>query len=216
MLGILGRGASPRSFFRRYNIARLFPSLLVLVLLAAAIPALAGTAIVTSRGDLLTARFTQVTAAEAFAALRDATGVEVILPPILGEAALTTTVEGVTLQAAVRRILEVLGLTDFVLVFEADGRAERLVVHASASAARAAGTARALPAAPGPASVQVPAAFPAPMRKEKKIEEPRPEPAMSPEEEAAFLKEQERTSLEIFGLPPIDAGPKPRSPVVRP
>lgn len=180
--------------FLRSGLRRFLPALLVLAPLVAA-PVQAGTAIVTTRGDLITARFTDVTAAEAFAALREATGVEVVLPAGVGEARLTADVEGLSVQAAVRPLLEVLGLTDFVLIFEADGRAERLVVHATARVPRGAEPAQTLPAA---------AAAP-----------PELVPPMSPEEEQAFVKEQERISLEIFGLPPIDAGAQPGSPGVR-
>lgn len=121
----------------------------LLVAMVAAFPAtgLAGEARVRVHEGLVSATFEAALASEALAAIGRATGVEVMVPPSVQGRALTLTVESVSVERFLGRVLAALGLAGFALVYEPDGRVGRLLVVDR--------TPRGLPAseesAPGPA-----------------------------------------------------------------
>jgi len=69
------------------------------------------------------------TPAEAvFAVVAKRTGMTIVAPAGLTEKRLSITAAGVSVEAAIARILRAAGYSNYVLVYEADGRAGRLVV----------------------------------------------------------------------------------------
>jgi len=102
--------------------------LTVAVLSAAPDSALAGEARVSFHEGLVTATFDTVPAAEALAAIRRATGVEVVVPVSVQGKTLTLTVTQLPFERFLRRVLEALDLGGFALVYEPGGAAGRLIV----------------------------------------------------------------------------------------
>ena len=63
-----------------------------------------------------------------FAAVSKRTGMTIVAPRGLGQTLINVTAAGVPLQAAIERMLRPVGYSNYILVYESDGRAGRLVI----------------------------------------------------------------------------------------
>ena len=86
-------------------------------------------------GGLVSATLESVPVGEAVGALRRATGVDVVLPASVEGKTVTLSAEQLPLERFVRRLLEVLGLSGYALVYEATGEIRRLIVVESTGSA---------------------------------------------------------------------------------
>ncbi len=121
--------------------------LLVVVLAGLPGTGLAGEARVGVYEGLVSATFEATLASEALAAIGRATGMEVVVPPSVQGRALTLTVESVSLEWLLERVVAALDLGGFALVYKPDGRAGRLLVVDRTPGGLSAST----ESAPGPA-----------------------------------------------------------------
>ncbi|MBI4590540.1 MAG: hypothetical protein HY725_17050 [Candidatus Rokubacteria bacterium] len=96
----------------------------------ALIPAVgvAGQTLVRFEDGLVSAAFQAAPAPQALEAIRQAVGLEVVLPPLAREKTLTLVVERAPLEAFLRRVLEALDLGGFALVYAPEGALDRLYV----------------------------------------------------------------------------------------
>lgn len=102
--------------------------LLVLALSLCPALALAGEARVRFQDGLLSAVFDATPGAEAFEAIRRATGVEIVVPESVGRKTLTLSLQPAPFEQFVRTLLQALDLGGFALVYERGGAADRLIV----------------------------------------------------------------------------------------
>jgi hypothetical protein len=101
-----------------------------------AVVLLVGTAGATSAGEadmrfengLVTATFDAVPAAEAFAVIRRTTRANIVVQPALEGKVLTLTVEQVSFDLFLQRVLHALGWGNYAVVYEPDGGPGRLVI----------------------------------------------------------------------------------------
>jgi hypothetical protein len=77
---------------------------------------------------LVSASLEGVPVGEAVGALRRVAGVDVVLPASVQDRTVTLSLEQVPLERFVRRLLEVLGVGGYALVYEASGQMRRLIV----------------------------------------------------------------------------------------
>jgi len=140
-------------------------AILALVTLTAAPRALAGEARIEVADGLVSARFDAVPVAEAIAAIHRAAGLEVVLPASVRDRTVSVTADRLPLEGFIRRLLEVLDVGGYALVYDADGQ-RRLIVVESGRGTPSPGAAAGVGAAarggdPPPAPAVVPAGAPA-------------------------------------------------------
>lgn len=119
----------------------------------AAEPAEAGR--VSYQDGRLSVAFEETPVEVAFEAIRAATRIEVVFPAAVQGKTLTARVEGLGLEAALRRLLRALGLESFVLVYDGSGVIRRLI-------ALEPGTGRPPPDPAGPRNLPLDSRSPAP------------------------------------------------------
>lgn len=106
---------------------------LAIVILAAAPPLVAaGEARIQVLDGLVSARFDAVPVAEAVAAIRRAAGLEVVLPASVQGKTVTLAADQVPLERFIQRVLDLLDVGGYALVYEPGGQTRRLIVVESA------------------------------------------------------------------------------------
>ena len=101
----------------------------VVILLAIGLaPALAGQASVRFHEGLVSATFEATPASEALDTIQRATGVELVVPPLVEGKTLTLTVEQLPFERFLQRVLTALDLRGFALVFGIGGAARQLII----------------------------------------------------------------------------------------
>jgi hypothetical protein len=108
----------------------------------------AGEARVDVRDDRISASFEEAEASEALAAIREATGVEIVLPPSAAGKTVTLAVQSLPFERFLQRLLDALELGGYMLVFEPGTTAPRVIMVDRGS--------RSVPAAVAPVPSPVP------------------------------------------------------------